>query len=151
MKLNTQKRLAAAVMNCSEKRVLFDQDAVESISEAITKEDIRQLVNEGVITKKPVRGISRVRANKILVQKRKGRRKGAGSHKGKRTARLPAKEAWMNKIRAQRGLLSTLRSEEAISQKDYRDLYNKAKGGFFRSKRHINLYIDEHNMRKTND
>ena len=25
--------------------------------------------------------------------------------------------------------------------------YRKAKGGFFRSRRHINLYIDEHEMR----
>ena len=54
----------------------------------------------------------------------------------------------MNKIRSQRKHLTELRETEVVSGSDYRDLYRKAKGGFFRSKRHINLYIDEHNMRR---
>ena len=146
MKLDTQKRLAASVMKCSEKRIRFDEEALESISEAITKEDIRDLIREGSITKLPVVGQSRVRANKRLVQKRKGRQKGPGSLKGKRTARLPRKEEWMNKVRAQRKHLAQLRDEETISKQTFRDLYGKSKGGFFRSKRHITLYIQEQNL-----
>ena len=146
MKLDTQKRLAASVMKCSEKRIRFDEEALESISEAITKEDIRDLLREGSITKLPVVGQSRVRANKRLVQKRKGRQKGPGSLKGKRTARLPRKEEWMNKVRAQRKHLAQLRDEETISKQTFRDLYGKSKGGFFRSKRHITLYIQEQNL-----
>ena len=148
MKLTTQKRLAASLLKCSEKRVVFDQEALESIAESITKEDIRQLISEGVIKKTPVKGISRARANKRLEQRRKGRQRGAGTRKGTRNARLPHKEAWMNKIRAQRKHLAELREQEVVSGSDYRDLYRKAKGGFFRSKRHINLFIDEHNMRR---
>ena len=37
MNLKTQKRLAADVLGCSQKRVRFDQEALESISEAIQK------------------------------------------------------------------------------------------------------------------
>lgn len=148
MKLDTQKRIAADVLKCSAKRVRFEPEALESISEAITKEDIRVLIKDGAISKKPVRGQSRVRANKRLEQKRKGRRSGAGTHKGKKTARLPSKEDWMNRVRAQRKLLKELKAEGTISTQDYRDLYAKSKGGFFRSRRHINLYIDEHNMRQ---
>lgn len=148
MNLTTQKRLAASILKCSEKRVVFDTEALESIAESITKEDIRQLIKEGVITKTPVKGISRVRANKRLVQRRKGRQQGSGTRKGTRNARLPHKEAWMNKIRAQRKHLFDLREQEIISGSDFRNLYRKAKGGFFRSKRHINLFIDEHNMRR---
>lgn len=147
MKLDSQRRIAADILKCSAQRIRFDEEALESISEAITKEDLRVLIKEGVISKKPIKGQSRVRANKRLVQKRKGRRSGPGSHKGKKTARLPSKEAWMNRIRAQRKLLRELKQEKQISDKDYRSLYRKAKGGFFRSRRHINLYIDEHNMR----
>lgn len=149
MNLSTQRRLAAAVLKCSEKRVRFDEEALESISEAITKEDIRELVREGAITKVPVRGISRVRANKRLVQRRKGRQRGQGSNKGTRNARAPSKQVWMNRIRAQRKLLSELREKNEIDQTAYRELYKKAKGGFFRSRRHINLYIDENDMRQT--
>ncbi len=148
MKLTTQKRLAASILKCSEKRIVFDTDALESIAESITKEDIRQLIKEGVIVKTPVKGISRVRANRRLAQRRKGRQQGSGTRKGTRNARLPHKEAWMNKIRSQRKHLTELRETEVVSGSDYRDLYRKAKGGFFRSKRHINLYIDEHNMRR---
>jgi large subunit ribosomal protein L19e len=148
MKLDTQKRLAATVMKCSEKRVLFDTERLEDISEAITKADIRNLVSEGAITEKPVKGISRVRANKRLLQRRKGRQKGPGSRKGTRNARLPSKEAWMDRIRSQRKHLRLLREGGDIEDSFFRDLYRKAKGGFFRSKRHINLYIDEHSTRK---
>ncbi|MFT4250525.1 MAG: 50S ribosomal protein L19e [Candidatus Woesearchaeota archaeon] len=146
MKLDTQKRLAASVLKCSEKRIRFDEEALESISEAITKEDIRDLIRQKSITKLPVVGQSRVRANKRLVQKRKGRQKGPGSLKGKRTARLPRKEAWMTKIRAQRKHLQELRDEETITKQTFRNLYGKAKGGFFRSKRHITLYIQEQSL-----
>lgn len=147
MKIDSQKRIAADILKCSPSRVRFDEDALESISEAITKEDLRVLIKEGVISKRPVKGQSRVRANKRLAQKRKGRGKGPGKHKGKKTARLPSKKAWMARVRSQRKLLRELKSEEEISPTTYRDLYAKAAGGFFRSRRHINLYIDENNMR----
>lgn len=149
MKLTTQKRLAASLLKCSEKRVVFDETALESIAESITKQDIRQLIDEGVISKKPVKGISRSRANKRLSQRRKGRQQGSGSRKGTRNARLPHKQAWMDKIRSQRKHLLLLREQKVISGTDYRNLYRKAKGGFFRSQRHINLFIDEHDMRRS--
>ena len=41
-----------------------------------------------------------------------------------------------------------LREKEIIEKKVYRDLYLKSKGGFFRSKRHLKLYIDEHGLKK---
>ena len=42
------------------------------------------------------RSTSRVRARKIIVQKRKGRRQGTGSRKGKKTSRLSKKRQWIN-------------------------------------------------------
>jgi large subunit ribosomal protein L19e len=151
MKLDTQKRLAASVFKCSAKRVKFNEEALESISEAITKEDIRVLIDEGLIRKVPFVGQSRVRANKRRVQRRKGRQRGPGSFKGKRTARLPRKKEWINKIRSQRKHLNQLKDDEVISQKNFRQLYNKATGGFFRSKRHITLYIEENNLSEENN
>lgn len=151
MKLDTQKKLAASLFKCSTKRIRFDVSALESISEAITKDDIRALINDGIITKIPLVGISRVRANKRLVQRRKGRQRGPGSVKGKHSARLPRKEDWMNKIRSQRKLLRSMRDSGDISQKTFRNLYAKATGGFFRSRRHIQLYCQENSLMEVKD
>ena len=144
--MRIQKRLAGQVMNVSPKRVRFDNERLADIKEAITKTDIRLLVSEKAITRVQEKGVSRGRARKIKVQKSKGLRKGPGSRQGKPTARLPRKEKWMNKVRSQRAFLSELKIKGIISLKTYRDMYLKSKGGFFRSTRHIKLYLEEHKL-----
>jgi large subunit ribosomal protein L19e len=148
MELKVQKKLAAAVLKCSKSRIKFDPERLDEIKEAITKVDIKSLIKDNAISRKPVNNTSRFRARKKIVQKRKGRQKGAGSRKGKVTARLPKKRRWINRIRIQREFLKYLRDKEFIDKKVCRDLYLKCKGGFFRSKRHLKLYIDEHGLGK---
>lgn len=143
MKLDTQKRLAAQLLKCSKKRVRFDTERLEDIKEAITKADIRGLINDKVITKVHAKGVSRGRARHKLMQKRKGKQKGEGSRKGSRGARLSRKREWINRIRAQRELLDILKEKKVIDGHLYRELYLKSKGGFFRSRRHIRLYLEE--------
>lgn len=143
MKLNNQKRLAAQILKCSKKRIKFDPDRSSDIKEAITRIDIKGLIKDKAIRKIHARGVSRGRARKRLVQRRKGKQKGPGSKKGSRGARLPRKRAWINKIRAQRKLLKKLKENKIINDKEYREFYLKSKGGFFRSRRHIKLYLSE--------
>lgn len=144
MKLTTQRRLAAAAMKCGEGRVWFDNNRLPEIKQAITKTDIRHLIHDRAIQKRPEVGVSHGRFRKNLIQKRKGRQRGLGSRKGKKTARLPQKVAWMQKIRVQREFLKMLRDKKKIMPTLYHMLYKKAKGGFFRSVRHIKLYLEEH-------
>ncbi len=146
MNLPVQKRLAAGVLGVSQKKIWVDPARLDEVKEAITKVDIKKLISEGIIREKPSQNTSRGRARKIQVQKSKGKRKGSGSKKGKFTARLPKKKAWMSNIRVQRGFIKELKDKEIISSKSYRALYSRSKGGFFRSKRHIKLYIEEHKM-----
>jgi large subunit ribosomal protein L19e len=146
MILKLQKRLAATVLNCSPKRVVFDPARLEDIKEAITKTDIRLLVGEGAISERPERGVSRFRANKRKRQKSKGLRKGEGSRKGKATARRPKKQAWMDRIRAQRKFLKYLKENSLLKPGAFKELYVKSKGGFFRSIKHIKLHIHEHEL-----
>lgn len=148
MNLAVQKRLAASVLKCSPKRVHFVADRVPDIKEAITKADIRGLVSEGLIVKEQAQGVSRARANKKAAQRRKGLQRGHGKRKGKKTAIVPRKEAWMAKIRVQRSFLAELKAKSLVDQDAYKNLYRKAKGGFFRNKRHIKIYIEEHNLVK---
>ncbi|MBI2110521.1 50S ribosomal protein L19e, partial [Candidatus Woesearchaeota archaeon] len=146
MILKSQRRIAAQLLKVGSNRIWFDSERLEEIKESITKADIRSLIQDGAIQKKPETGISRGRKRKRLLQKRKGRQQGSGSRKGKRTARLPRKRAWILKIRAQRKLLGRLRQKKVITPKTYSLLYRKAKGGFFRSTRHIHLYAQEHKL-----
>jgi len=148
MKLDTQKRLAASVLKRSAKHIYFDTSKLSDIKEAITKADIRSLIKSGVIKGTPVRGISKGRIRHRLSQKRKGRRSGFGSRKGTPNSRMSKKSRWIQKIRVQRKILAELKEEKQISNTNYRLLYRKAKGGVFRNKSHLVLYIDEHLMRE---
>ena len=146
MRLTLQKRIAADIMKCSPKRIWIDPVKTPEVKEAVTKQDIRTLVNNGVIIKRQKTGQSHFRARKTADQKRKGRQKGVGSRKGAKGARSPPKRNWMNAIRLQRSFLRELKEKELINVKNYRELLLKAKGGFFRSKRHIKIYINEHDI-----
>ena len=141
--LDVQRRLAAQVMKCGENRVRFDPDSLEDIKEAITKSDIRQLVNHGTITKRRLLNTSKFWARKHRQQKSKGKQKGMGSRKGKKTARLPPKRVWINKIRLQRNFIKSLRDGNTVNSTEYHQLYMKSNGGFFRSLRHLKLYTQE--------
>ena len=148
MDLKTQKNIARSLFKVGIKRVKFNPENLSEIKEAITKKDIKGLVNKGSIDILPKRGSSRAGARKILIQKRKGRRKGKGSRKGKANARLNSKSNWINKIRVLRRFLKRIKDKKLVNNKDYKELYLKAKGGFFRSERHLKTYINERGLIK---
>ena len=144
MDLKVQKRLAAQILDCSPKRVVFDNDRLEDIKQAITKRDLKLLVGDHAISMAPKNATSKFRVRKLKIQKSKGRRKGAGSKKGSFNSRFDIKMVWMRNLRVQRAFLLLLVSKNIISRLAYRELYLKSKGGYFRSKRHIKLYLEEH-------
>jgi len=144
MDLKVQKRLAAQILNCSPKRVIFDNDRLEDIKQAITKRDLRLLIGDKAISERPMNATSKFRVRKLKVQKSKGRRKGPGSKKGSFNSRFKTKMVWMNNIRVQRAFLLLLVDKKIISRTAYRKLYLMSKGGYFRSKRHIKLFLAEH-------
>lgn len=141
MDLKSQRRMASDIMDVGENRIWMDPEQTEQIDEAITRKDIRNLIEGGAIQKKDVKGTSKGRAKKIKKQKEKGRRKGQGSRKGSKKARKSEKDEWMETIRALRSELKDMRDEEDISQEQYRELYRKAKGGFFRNRKHLQNYV----------
>ncbi len=142
MDLRLQRRLAAQILDCGVNRVWIDPNALEEVAAAATKDDIRELIKKGLIKRKPVQGVSRARINKRRAQKRKGRRRGYGRRKGKKTARLSRKRAWIIRVRALRKRLRELKQQNVIDRRTYRILYRKVKGGEFRSVSHLNAYIE---------
>ena len=87
MIISNQKRLAADILSRREgrtvgiHRICINPDYLDEVTNAVQKDDIRQLIEEGVIKAKPLVGNSRGRARKAEYQKAKGRRKGHGSRK----------------------------------------------------------------------
>ena len=144
--LKVQKRLAAQVMKCSAKRVTFNTERLDEIKEAITKNDIRGLIKDKAIWAKQKLGNSRFRIRKNMLQKRKGRLRGSGSKKGSHEARISRKTLWVVRIRNLREFIRELKIKKLITAETTKDLYSKSKGGYFRSKRHIKLYLTEHQL-----
>ncbi len=149
MELTLQKRLAASLLRCSPKRVVFNTEQLTEIKEAITKGDIRSLIKQGTIHAVQKIGISRHRAKERQQQRKKGRQRGHGSRKGTKNARLSQKGQWMDKVRLQRAFIKGLRDNERIPVNTYHILYRKVKGGFFRSLRHVKLYMEENKLFST--
>ncbi|MBI1968878.1 50S ribosomal protein L19e [Candidatus Woesearchaeota archaeon] len=146
--MNTKKKLAAKILKTSSGKIRFREDALEDVKKAITRSDMRGLIAVGKIYRAASSEQSRGRARKIAVQKRKGRRKGRGSQRGAKYATVPRKQQWMAKIRVQRIFLKMLRDKGLLASGDYRQVYRKSKGGFFRNKRHLKLYLTEQQLFK---
>ncbi len=144
--MSGQRTMAAKIMKCGKSRVWMDPTRVADIEEAITSEDVRRLVRDGVIAKKPKKGLSNFRTKKIAAQKKKGRRRNRGSIKGKTSGQK--KQAWMRTIRSIRKLLGELKETGRITNATYRDIYTKSKSGFFRSKAHVMNYLERNNLLK---
>ncbi|MFP8888666.1 50S ribosomal protein L19e [Natrialbaceae archaeon A-CW2] len=140
--LKAQKRLAADVLDVGKNRIWFDPEAQGEIASAITREEIRELVEDGTIRAKDARGNSRGRARERNKKRAYGHKKGPGKRKGKKGARQNEKEQWTSKIRAQRRTLRELRDKGDITPAQYRQLYRKASGGEFRSVQYLLNYID---------
>ncbi len=141
--LKAQKQIASRVLGCGTSRVWLDPARMKDVEEAITADDIRRLIKDGVIKASPKTGISNFRKNKVRLQKAKGRRKGKGSKKGMLGTRLNKKRIWVKRIRIIRNTLNELRESGKIDKPNYRKLYMMAKSGFFRSRSHFMLYIEK--------
>ena len=75
MKGEKAKRIAAEMMNTARDKIWIDPEEAEALKEAITKDDIRGMIKEGVIKKSKMPHKSNVRSRALKEKKRKGRKK----------------------------------------------------------------------------
>ncbi|RLG83747.1 MAG: 50S ribosomal protein L19e [Thermoprotei archaeon] len=144
--LSIQKRLAAEILGVGESRIWIDPNEIDRVVDAITREEIRKLIHDGIIRVKPMHGISRERWRIRHEQRKKGRRRGHGRRKGAKNARHDSKEDWMNRIRKIRRYLRYLRDHDIIDRRTYRRLYRLAKGSTFRNLASLKHYMKEHGI-----
>ena len=141
MSLSSQRRLAAEILKVGEGRVWIDPTRIEEVEIAITREEIRKLIHEGTIRSSPKRGVSRVRARVLHEKRKKGLRRGPGRKSGSSGAMISKKHVWMNKIRTLRGKLRELKETRTITESTYRQFYNMASSGVFKSVSELERYI----------
>jgi len=144
--LKSQRRLAAQILKIGQNRVWIDPERIEDAETAITRDEIRKLVHEGIIKSLPEKGISRGRARLLHEKRKKGRRSGPGSRTGSPHARVSRKEAWMSKIRALRKRLRLLRTKKVITENAYRKVYRMASSGRFASVADLERYLKAHEL-----
>jgi len=135
--IKTQKRLAAEIFKTGINRVWVEPDELERVGSAITREEVRKLIHEGIIKKRPQNGISRGRVEN------RPRRRGPGSRKAGRASK---KERWIIGIRKIRSRLLELRDKKLITTPVFSKLFLMAKGGAFRSVPRLEEYIETHRL-----
>lgn len=144
MKLNKLKEMSGTILKKSKHKLIVNETAYkdnkEFVDKAITKQDVKEIISKGIISKKPDTGHSRGRARVLLEKKKLKRRSGPGKKKGTPKARQkisPRNE----KIRGLRKRLRELKKEGTLNEKKYSKVYLMIKGNYFRGKKHLEEYI----------
>ncbi|MEK6928053.1 MAG: 50S ribosomal protein L19e [Nanoarchaeota archaeon] len=130
MKLDKKKALAMSTLGIGKDRVVFNTQRLDEIKEAITKQDIRDLVVSGAIIIRDIKG-------RRTVVKRTTRRR-AGSVKMKVNH---GKKIYMIITRKLRAYAKELLDQEKITKEKYLKLRQQIKAHAFKSKAHFKEHL----------
>lgn len=139
--LSVQKRLAAEILGVGVSRIKIDPSRVDDVSGVITRDGIKRLIKDGVITVEYEKGNSRGRWRERHSKRKAGHRRGQGKRKGVYSARVDEKLMWMNTIRKLRMYLKWLKDHKVIDTMVYRKAYRLAKGGAFKNLPDLKRYL----------
>ena len=132
MNLRNKKELAKRTFNIGKDRIVFLKSRLEEIKEALTKQDIRDLRQDGAILIKDIKGRKKVKKRKT--------RKGPGKIKKKIKTR---KQDYVIMTRKLRRYVAEMKKQGKLSPVEVKDIRKKIRNRIFRSKAHLKQYIEE--------
>ena len=124
MKLDKKKSLAIRTLGIGKKRIVFVKSRLDEVKEAITKQDIKDLVKEGAIIIKEIKG-------KRKVEKRK-RQTGKIKKKVKKR-----KKEYIIMTRKLRKYILELKKKNKLSREDFLEIRKKIRNKYYRSLAHL--------------
>jgi len=131
MNLSNKKELAKRTLGVGKGRIVFLESRLGEIKEAITKQDIRDLKNDGAIVIKDIKGRKKVKRKK---------KRSVGNVRKKVNKR---KKEYVLMTRKLRKYLSEIKKQGKISKKDELEIRKKIRNRIFKSKAHLREYIGE--------
>jgi large subunit ribosomal protein L19e len=132
MKEEKAKQIASQILNSGVSRIKILPNAIEDVKKALTRNDIRKLIED-----KKIIAIAKK-------QKMKKERKKKSVRKGTAKARRSVK--WEDKVRAQRRLLKKLKEEKKISNQNFKKVYKLIKSGNFASKSSLLTFLKDQKL-----
>jgi large subunit ribosomal protein L19e len=145
MSIKFARRVAAQMLNRGESAIRINKEALEEVSKAITREDIKRLIKNGnIVALKPKHNLS-MRSKELRVKRSEGRRRGMGRRKGTEKVRRPI--SWEKKVRSQRMLLKELKLAKKLDNKTFNKFYMLIKGNAYVSKASLLLHLKEEGVK----
>jgi ribosomal protein L19E len=131
MNLRKKKELAAKTLGIGKNRIHFSEEGLTEIKEAITKQDIKDLFSEGIITIKPINGRRTIKKRKTKI--------GPGKRKKRINKR---KQEYVRITKKLRIYLKELKRSNAINRELYIELRKKLRNRYFKSKANLREYLE---------
>jgi len=137
MKLERKKALVARTLGIGKNRVYFNQQRASELKEAITKQDIKDLLASGAILIREKKG------RKKIVKRNIRRRAGSIKKKPKKT-----KREYIIITRKLRAYLKSLKTKGQISREDFLQLRREIRARSFKSLSHMKESISHKETKK---
>lgn len=131
MNLGKKKELAKRTLGIGKDRIIFVESRLDDIKEAITKQDIRDLMTDGAIVIREVGGRKKIR--------KKSNRGPGNIRKGRRVV----KKDYMALTRKLRKHVAEVKKSGEISKDTFKDIRKKIRNKAFRSKAHLREHLGE--------
>ena len=130
MNLRTKKELASKALKVGKERVVFVRARLDEIKEAITKQDIKDLKNDGAIKVKEIKG-----RRKNLKKKTK---RSTGNIRKKVKTR---KQDYVIMTRKLRKYTNEMKKKGLLSIEEVKEIRNRIRNRMFKSKANLKDYI----------
>jgi large subunit ribosomal protein L19e len=135
MTIKFTKRIASEILERGVNSLKIKPDSIEEASKAITRDDVRRLIKEGIIVA--------VKPKYELYPKTKTEKRKRGTGKRKGSAKARRGRTWEKKVRAQRMLLARLKEIGKIDNSVFKRYYLLIKGNAFADKRSLLLHLSD--------